>query len=104
MSKKDPEGPDPSAQTGPSRIMSTQMGIYYSNCAMVGTSPRDISIYFGRFVPRNDEKGRQQLAELFERQIYMTLEQAEDLARTLAQSIQMYKARREASPEQKSQS
>lgn len=54
-------------------------------------------------MPRNDEQGNQQLAELYERQIYMTIEQAEDLARTLAQSVQMFKARRQGSGEQKSQ-
>jgi hypothetical protein len=74
-------------------MMSNQMATYYSNCAMVATSPRDISLFFGRFVPIPD-KGSQGLSELYERQIYMTVEQAEDLARMLTQTVQMYRARR----------
>lgn len=72
---------------GPARLMSRQMAVYYSNCVMAATSPRDISLYFGRYVPSADEKGGQQLAELYERQIYMTVEQARDLARMLNQTI-----------------
>jgi hypothetical protein len=32
------------------RIMSRQMAIYYSNCAMVATAPKDISLIFGGFL------------------------------------------------------
>jgi Protein of unknown function (DUF3467) len=88
-----PETPQPVQATGPSRMMSQQMGIYYSNCVMVATSPRDISLFFGRFVPVPN-KGAQGLGEMYERQIYMTVEQAEDLARMLTQTVQMYKSRR----------
>lgn len=70
---------------------------------MVGASPRDISVFFGRYVPRSNEQGNQQLAELYERQIYMTIEQAEDLARRLAHSVEMFKARKQGSGEQKGQ-
>lgn len=75
-------------------MMSNQMGIYYSNCVMVATSPRDISLFFGRFVPV-PEKGSQGLGELYERQIYMTIEQAEDLARMLTQTVRVYRSRME---------
>jgi hypothetical protein len=34
------------------------------------------------------------LGELYERQIYMTIEQAEDLVQMLTQSIQTFKARK----------
>jgi hypothetical protein len=94
------ESPQPMSANGPARMMSQQMAIYYSNCALVATSPRDISLFFGRFVPVPD-KGSQGLGELYERQIYMTVEQAEDLARMLTQTVQMYKSRREAPQEKK---
>lgn len=97
MSPNGTESPQPPSQAptgGPARVMSNQMAIYYSNCAMVATSPRDVSLFFGRLVPTSDEKGGQTLAELYERQIYMTFEQAEDLARMLIQTAQMARARR----------
>jgi hypothetical protein len=53
--------PQPPTHTGPARMMSNQMGIYYSNCAMVAVSPRDISLFFGRFTPVSDNKGNQAL-------------------------------------------
>jgi hypothetical protein len=87
------ESRQPMSGNGPARMMSNQMAIYYSNCAMVATSPRDISLFFGRFVPVPD-KGSQGLGELYERQIYMTVEQAEDLARMLTQTVGMYRSRR----------
>jgi hypothetical protein len=90
----------PAPANGPARMMSQQMAIYYSNCAMVATSPRDISLFFGRFVPIPD-KGSQGLGELYERQIYMTIEQAEDLARMLTQTVQMYRARKQDSQQEK---
>ena len=76
---------------GPSRAMSRQMAVHYANCAMVATSPRDISLFFGRYVPGTDEKGEQKLVELYETQIYMTVSQAEDLARILTQTVDMFK-------------
>ncbi len=72
---------------GPARAMSPQLNVYYSNCAMVVTSPRDVSVMFGRYVPASNEKGEQTMAELYERQIYMTIEQAEDLSRILAETV-----------------
>ncbi len=78
------------SDSGMQRLMSNQMGVYYSNCAMVAMSPRDISLYFGRYVPTRDNKGSQQLTELYERQIYMTIEQAQDLVKMLNQTIDMF--------------
>ena len=82
--------PDQDSQPNQARLMSNQMGIYYSNCAMVVMSPRDISVYFGRYVPTKDSKGSQQLTELYERQIYMTVEQAQDLLKMLSQTMDMH--------------
>jgi len=75
-----------------SRIMSRQMAIYYSNCAMVATTPKDISLIFGRYVPANNPQGGQTMAELYERHIYMTVEQAEELAKTLTKTIERFKS------------
>lgn len=75
------------AHPTPSRRISNQINIYYSNCAMAVCSPRDIAVYFGRYVSARDGNENQHLAELYERQIYMTVEQARDLVRMLNQSI-----------------
>jgi hypothetical protein len=83
------------AQTGPTRMMSGQLSVYYANCVMIATSPRDLSLFFGRFVPTPDEQGGQKLAEVYERQVYMTIEQAEDLANVLNQTVKAFRARRE---------
>lgn len=90
--------PQPQAQpqAGPAKVMAKDLGTYYSNCAMVATSPRDISLFFGRYVPAANEKGEQSLIELYEHQVYMTFDQAEDLVRILHQTIEMAKARKKA--------
>lgn len=72
----------------PARIVPEKLSIYYSNCAMVATTPVDISLYFGRYVQTNQPNQGPALAELYERQIYMTLEQAKKLAQVLNQTIQ----------------
>jgi hypothetical protein len=83
----------PQQPSGPARMMSQQMSIYYSNCAMVATSPRDLSLYFGRYVPGSNEKGEQAMVELYEHQIYMTMGQVEDLVRILTQTLEAIKMR-----------
>jgi hypothetical protein len=95
MKPVETESDQTTTPSGPARMMSNQMAIYYSNCAMIATSPRDISLFFGRLAPVQDDKGAQTLAELYERQIYMTVEQAEDLARMLTQTVQMYRSQRQ---------
>jgi hypothetical protein len=89
-----------STPTVPARLMSKDMSVYYSNCAMIAMSPRDISLYFGRFMPVSDDKGNQGLAEFYERQVYMTVEQAEDLVRMLSQTLETAKARKPIQPVQ----
>jgi hypothetical protein len=79
---------------GVSRIMSGQMSIYYTNCAMLATSPKDVSVFFGRYTPTANEKGEQVLAELYERQVYMTFEQAEELAKALTKTVELIRARK----------
>ncbi len=82
-----------SEDTRPPKAISQQLSIYYANCALIATTHRDISLYFGRIAPMNDHKGVQRLVELYENQIYMTLEQAEDLLAGLAQTVQSFKTR-----------
>jgi hypothetical protein len=98
--KNDSQPAQPTAPAGPVRLMSKEMSVYYSNCAMIAMSPRDISLYFGRFVPASDDKGNQSLAELYERQVYMTIEQAEDIVRMLNQTLETAKSRRNPPPVQ----
>ena len=86
--------PPPPPPGVPARVLSPQMSIYYANCAMVATSPRDVSLYFGRLMPTQDEQCGQRLAEMYERQVYMTIEQAEDLARILAQTVDRFRSMR----------
>jgi hypothetical protein len=79
----------------PERRMSKDMTLYYSNCAMVGTTHREISLLFGRLAPATAGRGNAPMVELYERQIYMTVEQAEDLAHILVQSIKKFKAQKQ---------
>jgi hypothetical protein len=84
--------PQRQPQSGPARMMSERMSIYYSNTAMVATSPRDISLFFGRYVPAKDQGGGQTLVELYEQQVYMTVQQAEDLATLLSRTVEAIKS------------
>ncbi len=91
--EKDQMGGQQAQPGGPPRMMAQHMGIYYSNCVMVATSPRDLSVFFGRYAPGSNPEGEQSMVELYEHQIYMTLGQAEDLARILSQTIEAIKMR-----------
>jgi len=76
----------------PMRVIQDKIPMYYSNCAMLATTPVDISIYFGRLLPVN-QGGAQGLAEYFEQQVVVTVEQAKKLAEALTQTVQMMEAR-----------
>jgi len=86
---QDQQGQPRPPQMGPPRIDS-----YYSSVAIVATSPREISVIFGRYVPTFGQGGEQGATPVFERQILMTVEQVEDLVRTLNQAVQDFKTRR----------
>lgn len=66
---------------------------YYSNVAMVAVSPREISVLFGRFVPVPQAQDQSGLMPIYEKQILMTVEQAQDLVRTLSQAVQDFRTR-----------
>jgi hypothetical protein len=97
---KDSKTTQPPAPKSSVRIMSKDINVYYSNCAMVAMSPMDISLFYGRFVPTSDDKGARGLTELYERQIYMTFEQAEQIVKLLSQTLDALKANKMASAKQ----
>ena len=75
----------------PRRLFSNNLGLYYSNCMMLSTSPSDISIFFGRYVTAEDDGGAPSLAEFYERQVYLTPDQAEALGNALLQTAERWK-------------
>jgi hypothetical protein len=77
------------------RRMASREGMesYYSNCAVVASSPREISVLFGRYVTPPPGSGSAELNPVYERQIYMTVEQAEDLAKALVETVRLFKAK-----------
>jgi hypothetical protein len=96
-----PDSHNPQAQSGPEsrkRIMSRQMAVYYSNCALVAASHREISVMFGRMVANPESELSAGLAELYERHIYMTVEQATDLAIVLLKSVQKFQESKSTRP------
>ncbi len=76
------------------RMMSNQMVTYYCNCAIAATSPKDISLFLGKLVRMPDQQGAPRLVELFERQVDMTVEQAEEIISVLTQTVEVFKARK----------
>lgn len=73
----------------PLRAVSEKLSIYYSNCAMLATTPVDLSLYFGRLTPVTREGGQQSLVEYYEHQIIMTADQARNLAAALTRTLEM---------------
>lgn len=69
------------------RIVPKGLGVYYSNCALVTASHRELSVMFGRVGTADGAPG---LAEVYERHIYMTVEQAVDVARAILMTAQKF--------------
>ena len=67
-----------SQMTSLPRIIPKNLAVYYSNCALVTASHRELSVMFGRVGTADGAPG---LAEVYERHIYMTVDQAIDVAR-----------------------
>ncbi len=61
---------------------------YYANCAMVQMTPFDLAILFGKITPVIDSNGQTQLAEVYDRQVYLSHLQAaalyDGLGRTMS--------------------
>jgi hypothetical protein len=70
------------------KMISMKEDAYYSNCTMVETSPFDISMLFGKIRPNTDAQGKNQLVEVYERQIYLSHLQARALFEALGRSLQ----------------
>jgi hypothetical protein len=73
-------------QTFPKRV-ALKDEPYYANCAMVQMTPFDLAILFGKITPITDGNGQTQLAELYDRQIYLSHLQAKALHDALARSL-----------------
>jgi hypothetical protein len=82
---------------------------YYSNCTLVEMTPFDIAILFGKLRPVTDANGQGAVAEMYERQVYLSHMQAralyEGLGRSLASLSRMARQpeTREANPEEKAE-
>jgi hypothetical protein len=94
MEQGNPQATPPATANAEQRLRAVQEQIqsYYSNCAMLATTPLDISLYFGKLVPITRDNGEQGLAEYYERQIIVTIEQAKKLANALQQTVQAIEA------------
>jgi hypothetical protein len=69
------------------RIVPKGLAVYYSNCALVTSSHRELSVMFGRVGTADGHPG---LAEVYERHIYMTVDQAIDVARAILITAQKF--------------
>lgn len=74
------------------RIVQKGLAVYYSNCALVTASHRELSVMFGRV---GTAEGAPGLAEVYERHIYMTVEQAIDVARAILMTAQKFQENRQ---------
>ncbi|MCX5862651.1 MAG: hypothetical protein WCG29_04020 [Desulfomonile sp.] len=96
MNETSAAGPvlQPEKSSGLERVVSDHIEPYYSGCAMVVSSPVEISLYFGRYVLKGLDRGAPSLAQVYEKQVYMTAEEAEKLAQAILQTARMFKSKR----------
>lgn len=87
-----PERPVAAAQ--PPRIVKETVARHYANCAMIMTSPADLSVYFGRYQPITGPGGEHALAEVYETEVTMNFEQAWKLCSALVQTLRTLAAGR----------
>ncbi len=80
--------------TSPERTVSAPVETYYSGCALVMSSPAEISLYFGRYILKGLDDGRLGLSQIYEKQVYMTVDEAEKLAEAILKTVQMFRSRR----------
>jgi hypothetical protein len=74
------------------RVIPKGLDAYYSNCALVTASHRELSVMFGRVGTTDGAPG---LAEVYERHIYMTVDQAIDVARAILITAQKFQENRQ---------
>lgn len=92
-----PGGPRPQQAGPPPPPGPPRPDSYYSNCAIVATSNREISVIFGRHVTIYAGTPHQTAVPVYERQILMTVDQVEDLIATMSQAVKDFKERQEES-------
>jgi hypothetical protein len=66
---------------------------YYSNVVLVATSPREVSILFGRLLTPPPGMTDAPPRPSFSKQIFMTVEQAEELAQMLGDAAEAFRER-----------
>ncbi|MGC8906108.1 MAG: hypothetical protein ACP5M0_01535 [Desulfomonilaceae bacterium] len=91
------EAPDKAAQEAnaagtPTRTLPEFVDTYYAGCTMVVSSPVDICVYFGRYTLKDLESGRPGLVQVFEKQVYLTPEEAERVGQAILKTVQVFKA------------
>jgi hypothetical protein len=69
------------------KIISLKEDGYYSNCTMVEATRFDIAILFGKIRPKSDERGQTSIAEVYEKQVYLSHLQARALFKALGKSL-----------------
>jgi hypothetical protein len=84
----------------PPRIVKETVARQYANCAMIMTSPADISIYFGRYQPMTGPGGEHALAEVYETEVTMNFDQAWKLCSALVQTLRTLASARTRQPAQ----
>jgi hypothetical protein len=74
---------------------------YYSNCTLVEMTPFDIAILFGKLRPVTDSNGQGSVAEMYERQVYLSHRQATALYEGLGRSLaSLSRMARQAEPQE----
>lgn len=76
----------------PARSMTDFVDTYYAGCTMVVSSPVDVCVYFGRYTLRDLETGRPNLVQLFEKQVYLSPDEAERVGQAILRTVQVFKA------------
>lgn len=76
----------------PPRHLPDFVDTYYAGCSMVVSSPVDICVYFGRYTLKDLETGRPNLVQLFEKQVYLTPDEAERVGQAILRTVQVFKA------------
>jgi hypothetical protein len=77
----------PEQRQAPQKSLALKEYGNYSNCTVVEMTPFDIAILFGKLRPVTDANGQGSLAEMYDRQVYLSHMQAEALYQGLGSSL-----------------
>lgn len=67
------------------------LDVYYSNCMLVANSQRELSVLFGRYATPPPHLRDAKPLPIFAKQIFMTVEQAEELIEILRGAVEAFK-------------